>query len=381
MRRWLGLLTISALAVVVAWGPGPAGAITPFFTEATPSSAVYSGPSNVQPLVGDFTGDHRSDIFFYVPGAGSQVIKEGTSDRTFSTATASVSGTYIPLVGDFNGDGISDIFWYGPGKAADSLWLFQPGGGHVTMPEYVSGVYKPFVGDWAADGVSNGKTDIFWYSETGASFLWRATTGGAFQSIYEGSIGAGRVPLVGSFTPNPTDGSTDPTLDIFWYGPGPIPDVLWQGDGTGHFTPKPYTVGGNYQPVVGYFDGYGVQDIFWYSTSGGSSSVWLADPNTKVFTSHPASIGSGFNPLQGSFTLPDTPIVWWSPSGADTMWFPNGDPGTWSYSAYDANTDMGSGYIPVTGDFNGDHFNDVYWIAPGGGTSRLFWGTTNTPTV
>ena len=34
----------------------------------------------------------------------------------------SVTRTYQPLIGDFNGDGRSDIFWYGRGAAVDRLW-------------------------------------------------------------------------------------------------------------------------------------------------------------------------------------------------------------------------------------------------------------------
>ena len=33
-----------------------------------------------------------------------------------------VNGIYDPLAGDFNGDGKSDVFWYVAGPAADSVW-------------------------------------------------------------------------------------------------------------------------------------------------------------------------------------------------------------------------------------------------------------------
>jgi hypothetical protein len=58
----------------------------------------------------------------------------------------SVSGDYVPLVGDYNGDGKSDIFWYGPGAAQDALWS-----GTSTRGTFLDGVsvrvngnYEPF---------------------------------------------------------------------------------------------------------------------------------------------------------------------------------------------------------------------------------------------
>ncbi|MCU1369187.1 MAG: hypothetical protein JWO77_381 [Ilumatobacteraceae bacterium] len=347
-----------------------------FFTETAHPELDPLGATAATPLVGDFNGDGTSDVFSYRPGAGAETILYGSGTRTGFVAaqsnTFSVKGTYQPLVGDFDGDGISDIFWYAPGPAADSLWRFSLGGGHTTNAKSVTGTYQPFVGDFTSDD-GLGTDDIFWYGPgSTADSIWKGEAGGAFTSIPQ-AISGTYTPLVGSFTPDPgTGGSTDPSLDVFWYAPGATADSLWRGDGDGHFSPKAYNVGGTYKPFVGFFDGFGVQDIFWYSPTG-TDSVWLADPDTQQFTSHPTSIGSGFTPITDEFTIPDEPIYWWSTASTDRFWLPEGEPGTWEYSELSNNTDMGSGYRPLTGDFDGDTHRDILWLATGASTDTSIW--------
>ena len=53
---------------------GRADAALSFFTETAPTSADYTGMGD-KPLVGDFTGDGRSDVFFYRSGTGAEVLK------------------------------------------------------------------------------------------------------------------------------------------------------------------------------------------------------------------------------------------------------------------------------------------------------------------
>ena len=374
-RRLHGLLVaIPALAVALVAGQAAASPLA-FFTETSqPADSELAAPFT--PLVGDFTGDGADDLFVYRPGSGTDLMLIGGQRSSFVGATGGaiqVKSTYTPLVGDFDGDGGADIFWYAPGKAADYLWIFTNQTTVVSIKKSVNGTYKPIVGDFAsADGKH--RDDIFWYAPGSASdSLWKATAAGNFTSIPE-SVSGTYQPLVGAFTPDPaTGGSTDSTLDIFWYAPGSSPDSLWRGDGTGHFTPKAYVVGGTYQPFVGYFDGYGVQDIFWYAP-GGNDSVWLADPDTRTFTTHGVGMSAGYTPITDEFTVPDEPILWWSPTGEDHFWLPQGEPGTWDYTELSNNTDMGAERRPVTGDFDGDGHNDIFWIGSGSTNSALWWG-------
>jgi len=74
------------------------------------------------PALGDFDGDHRSDVFMYGPGSLPDHIWLGRPDRAFRGAAVNVGRNYLPLVGDFNGNGHADILWYGAGAAPDVLW-------------------------------------------------------------------------------------------------------------------------------------------------------------------------------------------------------------------------------------------------------------------
>lgn len=378
MRSLRNLALVAATAVGVLVPTSAHAAPLQFFTEVAHPELDPLGTTAATPLVGDFNGDGTKDVFFYRPGTAPETIFYGSGTRTgfgvHQTSSISVKGTYQPLVGDFDGDHDDDIFWYAPGPAPDSLWRFELGGAHTTVAKTVNGTYKPFVGDFVTN-TSSGGDDIFWYGPgSTADSIWRGNADGGFTSIPQ-SISGTYTPLIGAFTPDPaTGGSTDSTLDVFWYAPGSAPDSLWRGDGAGHFSPKAYSVNGTYQPFAGFFDGYGVQDIFWYSPSG-NDSVWLADPDTKAFSPQATSIGSGYTPITDEFTIPDEPIYWWSKTGVDRFWIPEGEPGTWEYSELSNNTDMGAGYRPLTGDFDGDTHRDILWLSTSSGTdSYLWWG-------
>src|SRR4051812_41643261 len=105
VRSLRGLAIAVAMSALVAL-PGPAGASPlAFFTETTPPTANYT-PTSVVPLVGDFTGDGRADVFFYRPGTANESLFIGNANRTFTHVAASsisVTPTYQPLVGDFDG--------------------------------------------------------------------------------------------------------------------------------------------------------------------------------------------------------------------------------------------------------------------------------------
>lgn len=369
-----------ALAVVGGglWAPHPAGAVPPHpaYAETSPPSATYSG-RGFTPIVGDFDGNGADDVLFYLKTGGTEAVKLGHQDRTFTTSTAKqyqVTGVYTPIVGSFEADDhASDILWYGPGSAPDVLWLFHDDGTRSTKAVNISGTYTPIVGDWvhALDHVD----DIFWYAPGPAGdSIWAGDGDGTFTSIPQ-TVNGTFTPLVGAFTPDltpPSNGIGDRSLDIFWYAPGAAADSLWAGNDDGTFTKVAKTVNGTYQPVVGRFDATATDDIFWYAPNGGDA-VWLADPVTGGLVSHPATVGPGFQPIVPG--LPRTaPIVWWSATGADVTWQPDGDPGVWSYASDTLNTDMGAGYVPVVGDFDGGGWKDIYWILPGAGAERLFWG-------
>jgi len=89
------------------------------------------------PITGDFTGDGRTDVFWYAAGTATDHLWEAAPDgRSFTSRVLQVNGTYRPTAGDLDGDGVDDVFWYGPGTAADYVWYFEPGGqSYTSVPE------------------------------------------------------------------------------------------------------------------------------------------------------------------------------------------------------------------------------------------------------
>ena len=374
--RSLRVLVVAATVLAGLAVAGRADAAVAYFTETAPPSADYTG-TGAKNLVGDFDGDGKTDVFFYRAGSGAEVLKLGRANRTFATITAGigVDATYQPLVGDFDGNGKTDIFWYAPGSAADRLWLFGPGGGHSSLAVTVSGSFKPLVGDFASNDGRH-RDDIFWYAPgTGADYLWTAVGGGRFTStrkVVDGTY----APFTGAFTPTPSDGgSTDGTLDIFWYGSTTgSPDRLWKGDGNGGFTSVAYAAPDGARPSVGFFDGYGVQDILWNRPSG-TDSVWLADPTTGKLTPHAVTVPGDVQALVVHYRLVPEAIYFWSPTAPDALWDFQGAPGDLEYNdGPQNNTELGAGYQPTVGDFDGDGSIDVYWVKPGVGGDKVWYG-------
>jgi hypothetical protein len=375
----LGLAAGSLLATA-----RPAQAIGGLHFDETVPTPTNTFTTVGRPLVGDFDGNGSDDIFWYRPGPEADVIWFGVgAGRNFGVVARPVGGTYTPLVGDFDGNGVDDVFWYAPGTAADSVWFFDRAGRPTPKPFTVNGNYRPVVG-WFdendADHIT--RSDIFWYGPgSQIDSLWSGRADRTFDN-HPQTIGGDYQLLVGAFTPNNpgVDGSTDGTLDIFFYQPGPTPDPLWKGDGKGNFFPRTYNVNGTYRPFVGLFDGYGVDDIFWYAPGAAADSVWLADPNSGLLTPHATSVTGTYTPVTGPFRLPDEPIVWHTDAGPDSIWYPDGEPGTWSRTIGPwSNTEFASPRTPIVGDFDGDHGNDILWFGPGALAEVAMWGPPIVP--
>ena len=98
---------------------------------------------NYIPLVGDFDGDGKDDVFWYAPGKAADSVWYGASNRHFDEVREQVLGTYRPVVLDFNGDGRSDILWYGPGAQADAVWLGNANRTFTPRRFSMGGNYEP----------------------------------------------------------------------------------------------------------------------------------------------------------------------------------------------------------------------------------------------
>ena len=188
-KRSFALAAAAVLASFTALVSSSASAVA----TATPGSVTptqqLTSTNGAVPVTGDFDGDGRDDVFWYVIGSGidylwSGKVRDDTSGTTqadrFDVTTINIFGTYIPIVGDFNGDGRDDIFWYGPGNTPDSVWYFTGRGTVAGQSMTINGSYKALVADFNGTDGANAE-DIFWYNNQ-ASYLWSGATGGGFTS-------------------------------------------------------------------------------------------------------------------------------------------------------------------------------------------------------
>ncbi len=152
-------------------------------------SSAKSGPASAEllgiaqnteylPIIGNFDGDNRTDLFWYAPGPAPDWLWLSISAEQaviFESHEFAVDGEYHPVTGDFDADGDDDLLWYRPAAEAAGgpsyLWYFD-GASVQVQPVMVRGDYVPYVEDFDGDGC----TDILWYdpvAPANPSPVWR----------------------------------------------------------------------------------------------------------------------------------------------------------------------------------------------------------------
>lgn len=380
-KRSLGVAAAAVLASFgILAGTAASGAVsgsTPGST--TPTQQLTTGAAAV-PVRGDFDGDGRDDVFWYVEGSGTDYLWSGKAhDATNSTTIADrfdvttlpISGSYTPIVGDFDGDGRDDVLWYSPGTGPDSVWYFTGRGTVEGKDLRINSTYQAVVSDFdATDGL--GADDIFWYNNS-ASYLWTATaTRGSFTSAAIMDPPNNAKVYKGNWRQTAVTVGAPEYEDLFFYAAGTAPDAIWAGNGNGDFTKSAITVNGTYDPIVGNFDanasGVDMTDVFWYGPGAAADFVWMN--NGSSFTSQPQTVNGRYTPLVIP-TREDTTqddIFWNSQTAGDYLWATNGTNGTFAYSSMTPSawggTDIGT-RSPITGDFN------IADPTPGGSPDRM----------
>lgn len=85
------------------------------FMGTTPQDVRFEQGYDYRPVMGDFDGDGRSDIFwFHATAADSQWWGPAARSEFLGSFKTSlnIDGDYYPVSGDFDGDGKDDILWY-----------------------------------------------------------------------------------------------------------------------------------------------------------------------------------------------------------------------------------------------------------------------------
>ena len=365
--RRLGLLLTCLLALGLTAATPTAAQEEPERRTAVADGAATAAeaaavPTGITPLIGDFDGDRRSDVFMYGPGSLPDHVWLGRPDRNFRGARASVGRNYLPLVGDYNGNGRADILWYGPGPSPDVLWYGKTDGAFSGSAINVAGTYEPLLGDFNGDG----QNDIFWYGPgAGNDVLWYGRASGGFS---------GRAVTVrGYYQPLVADFNGDGRRDILWYGPGGGYDVLWLGRSSGGFSSRAVTIGRTYQPLLGDWNGDRSRDILWYGAGSAPDVLWFGHPNGR-FTGRDVTVNGTYKPFTGDFDGDGKrDILWYGPgAGYDVTWYGRSDG---RFGA--VKTTVRGTYQPYVGDYGGGGPNDVFWYAQGGPDDILWFGHAN----
>jgi len=358
----LTCLCLLALAVAAPTAAQESGRRTAVADGAATAAEAAAVPTGITPLIGDFDGDHRSDVFMYGPGSLPDHVWLGRPDRAFRGAAAKVGGNYLPLVGDFNGNGHADILWYGPGAANDVLWYGKTDGAFSGSAVTVNGSYQPLLGDFNGDG----QDDIFWYGPGAAKdVLWYGKSSGGFSGY--------AVTVRGNYQPLVADFNGDGRTDILWYGPGGGYDVLWLGRASGGFSSRAATINGTYQPLLGDWNGDGSSDVLWYGPGADPDVLWFGHADGR-FTGRAVNVAGRYQPFTGDFDGDGRrDIFWYGPgAGYDVTWYGRSD-GTFGSVA----TTVNGTYQPYVGDYGGDGPDDVFWYAQGDPDDYLWFGHAN----
>lgn len=382
----LGVAAIALLSVTLA---APPLAAAPSARVVHPAPQAAEGwtidplqlDGSYLPVVG-FFGIARStgqEIIWYAPGLRTDYLWVPTSRGHFRSIPLRINGDYIPIVGRFFENDTSavgdDIIWYAPGATADPVWIPTGTASLFDKSHHldIEGAYIPTVIPNEAVGPGEEAHEyrdaILWQAKgAGPSEFWVFSPTSRFgHTSYAASIPAGTKVVAGDF-------SDHLATDLFLYGPGSIPDSLWQDaqgpPGRDFLVSARPVSGSTYQPVYALGtdgDGQRHDGIFWWNSGAGPEQYWRREA-TILGATRPRStsaVGTAISSGRENITYI------YVPNGPDLEFVGSATGGT--YRPLDAVSDHGPGYHPIVGDFDGHP--DLLWYGPGTRPDAIWYPT------
>jgi hypothetical protein len=246
----------------------------------------------VQPA--DFSGDGRSDVAVYRPGAGAWFAQGG-----IATGWGTTGDVAVPA--DYNGDGITEVAVFRP---SDQTWHVQPS---ASFPNGLSTQWGvpgdvPVPADYDGDGRDEvavfRPSDQTWYSRNGLAAQWGVS---------------GDVPV-------PADYDGDGIVDVAVYRPS---DQTWYVQyglatqwGVPGDVPVPFDFDGDGRDEVAV---YRPSDQTWYSQASGLATQWGVDGDLAVPGDYD---GDGRDDVAVHRPEDQT---WYVQGGSSTQWGAPGD--------------------------------------------------------
>lgn len=102
-------------ADLLSYGLAPNPRDVMWFRGASSEEIRFDQPYGFRPVMGDFDGDKRADIFWFSPSTEDSQWWGPAERSEFLTGhrtTLNINGDYYPVSGDFDGNGKDDILWY-----------------------------------------------------------------------------------------------------------------------------------------------------------------------------------------------------------------------------------------------------------------------------
>lgn len=206
---------------------------------------------------------------------------------------------------------------------ADALVLVPTSGGTVkilrngnVVTRTVFAAARSFEGNFtAATG-----TDVFFYNPgSGPDGILHVTPSGetVTTTFTSRPVNGTFQPIVGDYDGNGLD-------DVFWYAAGSAPDALWLSKAAGGYANVAVNVSGTFRPLAMHTDAGAYEDIIWYAPGTAPDSIWRFGPGGSHTTAS-LSISGDYQLVPGFYTTDsinalERGLYFYNKAGADSVW-------------------------------------------------------------
>ena len=207
----------------------------------------------------------------------------------------------------------------------------------------------------------DGSARVIGQSTTAPAASW-------FQETAAPVVNGTYTPIVGDFAGSRND-------DVIYYAPGSGKDYLHVADGDGGFTSVALPgINGTYTPLVGDFVGDDRDDVLFFRKGSSQAYLWRFDGNARsgalsvrsTSLSVPSVVTQAVvldnRPAYGG---PRDEVLWYAAGSAADRIDHYGWPDTGSLTVTSRKITASGSYAPITGDFDGNGFADIFWYGPG----------------
>ena len=338
-----------------------------FFTVRTAGGTTNPVTFNVRSSqTSDFNNDGTPDLLVYSPSTGqtSEWLINGSA-VSIKTPILSTSSWRATAPTDFDGDGHSDLLWFNSSRGETVMWLMNGSTLLTWAPLLTHDQWRVLkTGDFNGDG----KGDLVWYNPlTGETALWlmNGTNLMAWASI--NSTNTVRKMQVS----NVTDFNNDGKDDLLWYNSDSGETSIWLMDGVTVLSRQSLLTAEQWRVIfTPDLNGDTKPDLLWRHTQSGEVVAWLMDGTTVQSW---ASLSTAFSrqvTAIGDFNGDGKDdLLWYDQALRQTSnWLMNGT----KVSSQNLLLTDPYWHVVVAADFNADLRTDLIWQYGSSGETAIW---------